>query len=517
MTTTPYLKLQAKKPRGGFIFLTVQQLCLLWWAYRTRLIQLRDFRVWFAAQEMTARRCQIDAGQVPAYTSCELHRLVGGVGGEHLRASLRRLETTGLLTWSGTTLTFATSPTDLRGVHDLADFHTMYNAIPNHRRRVPVPRQAIRLIAGGCRATVIATMLGHLLRCLYYRDRRCISGGWCKASWIANVFRVDLRNVKAARKHLVSIGWIEILDTPPALCNRWGHYTRIRLSWTRAAMEQAAQNDARTPASASPPPPAFSTTESPPPNKEHREPLQELQHQKPAPHADIATALPPRPHTVPDFSGPSAGVKKHAMDHPPKTTTVPPTLRHIVPDDLQETARLLALFEQAQMHGLIGNSESERLTFLGLAEHARVVGSHNPCGLFVALLRHQCWHFVTDSDEDAAHQRFKAHLYGRDQQTRGTPPPRDLTQPELSKDAAIVRYLQTQLARAGFDGDVFGLVSRDDASWTRERWDNAVHELDQARQAWQQANVLNRLGDLTDLGEPLGSLGVSVAAGDSMA
>ena len=80
-----------------------------------------------------------------------------------------------------------------------------------------------------------------------------------------------------------------------------------------------------------------------------------------------------------------------------------------------------------------------------------------------------------------------------------------------------MRYLQTQLARAGVDGDVFGLVSRDDASWTRERWDNAVHELDQARQAWQQANVLNRLGDLTDLGEPLGSLGVSVAAGDSMA
>ena len=136
MTTTPYLKLQAKKPRGGFVFLTVQQLCLLWWAYRARLIQLRDFRLWFAAQEMTARRCQIDAGQVPAYTPCELHRLVGGVGGEHLRASLRRLETTGLLTWSSTTLTFATSPTDLRGVHDLADFHTMYNAIPG---RVPAP------------------------------------------------------------------------------------------------------------------------------------------------------------------------------------------------------------------------------------------------------------------------------------------------------------------------------------------------------------------------------------------
>src|SRR5215470_2706907 len=119
MTTTPYRKLQAKKPLGGFIFLTVQQLCLLWWCYRSRLIQLRDFRVWFAAQEMVARRCQVASDQVPAYTPKELHGLVGGVGGEHLRASLRRLEAMGLLTWSSTALTFDTPPAHLSGVHDL--------------------------------------------------------------------------------------------------------------------------------------------------------------------------------------------------------------------------------------------------------------------------------------------------------------------------------------------------------------------------------------------------------------
>jgi hypothetical protein len=86
-------------------------------------------------------------------------------------------------------------------------------------------------------------------------------------------------------------------------------------------------------------------------------------------------------------------------------------------------------------------SDSERLTFLGLAEHARVVGSANPCGLFAALVRRQCWHFVTDSDEDAAHQRFKAHLYGANPSTRGSPQPHDRMQAELSKDAVIVRYL----------------------------------------------------------------------------
>src|SRR5215471_3434448 len=212
--TTAYPKVKARKPRGGFVLLTVQQLCLLWWAYRTRLVQLMDFRVWFAAQEMVARRCQLAPDQVPEYTPKELHGLVGGVGGEHLRASLRRLEALGLLIWSSTKLDFATTPADLQGAYDLTDFHIMHGAIPNHSRRVPVPRQAIRLIAGGCRVSVIATMFGHMLRCLYYKDHRCISGGWCKASWIAEVFRVDLRTIKAARKHLVTIGWLHLCDTP---------------------------------------------------------------------------------------------------------------------------------------------------------------------------------------------------------------------------------------------------------------------------------------------------------------
>jgi hypothetical protein len=200
-----------------------------------------------------------------------------------------------------------------------------------------------------------------------------------------------------------------------------------------------------------------------------------------------------------------------------QTTGLSTTLRHIVPEDLQDTSRLLVLFEQAQREGLIGKSDSERLTFISLAEHARVVGAQNPCGLFAELLRRGRWHFITESDEAVAHQRLKAHLYGMDNQTRGTPPPRDIVQPELSRDAAIVRHLQTQLARAGFHGDVFGLVHREDTSWTRERWDTAVRELAQARHAWQQANALNRLGDLMGVGDALALLDVSTAEENSLA
>src|SRR5215471_2295626 len=513
MISAVYPKVRARKPLGSFIFLTVTQLCLLWWAYRTRCIQLRDFRVWFAAQEMVARRCQIDSGQTPDYTSQELHGLVGGAGGGHLQASIHRLETLGLLTWSRTKLTFATSIADLRGHHDLTGFHTMYTVLPNHARRVPVPRQTIRLIAGGCRATVIATMLGHLCRCLYYREHCCISGGWCKASWIAEVFCMDLRSIKAARKHLASIGWLHILDTPQTLCNRWGSYTRIQLSWTRVAMEHQAKDTAHTPTHESPPPPDCCTPQLPPPYKEHRKPLQELKHQEPASRADAPTPSPPLQHTAPASTGRSASVTKQNKKETKKTSTHPPTLRHIVPEDLQDTARLLTLFEQAQTQDLIGKSDSERLTFLALAEHAKVVGSANPCGLFAALVRQQQWHFVTDSDEDVAQVRLKAYLYGPT--ARAAPPPTAVP-PELSQDAAIVRYVRTHLTRDGWQGDAFGLVSRADPTWTRERWEHATAELTQAQAAWQHANTLNRVGHLMDVGDALDLLSVSTAEEDSL-
>jgi hypothetical protein len=182
-----------------------------------------------------------------------------------------------------------------------------------------------------------------------------------------------------------------------------------------------------------------------------------------------------------------------------------------MPEDLQDMARLLALFDQAHTQGLIGKSVSDRLTFLALAEHAKVVGSQNPCGLFATLVRRQQWHFVTDSDEDAVQARLKHYLYGTP--VRAAPPPA-LAPPELSPDAAIVRYLRAQLAQAGWHGEAFGLVNREDPAWTRERWDRAVAELALAETAWQQANALNRLGDRTGGGDGFDVLSTVAADGD---
>jgi len=689
MTTTTYPQLTATKPHGGFVFLAVRQLCLIWSAYRIRHIQLMDLRAWFACHEMVAKRCQLTTGQIPTYTLDELHRLVGGAGGQYLRASLRRLEALGLLSWSSAIITFATSPANLQGLMDHAEVAAMLQALPNPHRCVPVPRQTLRLIAGGCRSAVIATILGHLFRCLYYRNGQCHSGGLCKATWIADVFGLHVRNIKAARKHLATIGWLQQHPTPQRVLNRWGVSVVVNLTWDRTTVNAAGhaprkvttshprrppsphqQALPRTTAPAGRPMQPYETLYAPctpvrpqkdplpsapmqatlppeprssldaayailpedekidlrvaaiahllqqgykrefliepviisamhtllaarhttqpleagntrtqvpptrrslgaspprsaffpgqlPPLSQNTEPFQDSKNQKPGsarpagvsavaeapstnlrqpfsllqhappPHETLlhralqkergrppfSSSTQPPTHKHLAFGGPT-GITRDNARQSPSSTFPPPTLRHIIPEDLQSTDRLLALCEEAQQQHLLGRSESDRLTFLALAEHARVVGSQNPCGLFAALVRKQHWHFVTDSDEDAAHARLKHYLYGIPVRAEPSPASASL---DLSQDAAIVRYVHTQLARAGWQGDAFGLLSRDDPTWTRERWERAVAELAQAQAAWQHANALNRVGVLTGVGDALDSLGVCAAEEDSLA
>src|SRR5215475_303367 len=232
---------------------------------------------------MVARRCQLRPAQGPHYTLAELHRLVGGVGGPHLRCSLRRLEAYGLLAWSSTCITFITASNTLRGIPDRTSFLTMQATLPNLQRRVPIPRPTLRLLALSCRATVIATILGHLIRCLYTHARplRCVSGGWCKASWIAEVFQVDRRRIKAARRHLATLGWLEIAAVPQHTLNRWGSYVYVSLTWDRRAPATGCRRTLPLTGETTilPPPPELSTTTLPPLSS-HIEPLQGHEHQQ---------------------------------------------------------------------------------------------------------------------------------------------------------------------------------------------------------------------------------------------
>src|SRR5439155_27240615 len=153
----------------------------------------------------------------------------------------------------------------------------MLAQVRNNRPRVPVPRRLLRFLAGGCGRVVTATILGHLLCCLYYRQGYCKADGFCKASWIAKVFSVNVRNVKAARRQLEAIGLLQRIEVPQWVRNRYGQKMTINLQWEPPVIEASAES----PVGELPPPPQFSTPELPPPDS-HRELPARDTHQEPA-------------------------------------------------------------------------------------------------------------------------------------------------------------------------------------------------------------------------------------------
>ncbi|MBV8228349.1 MAG: hypothetical protein JO329_00060, partial [Planctomycetaceae bacterium] len=179
---------------------------MAWTALREAQIGLKELRIYFALAEMKSRRCGCKRDDPPPeFTPLELRRLVGGAGGE--RQAVRKLLAVGLLREvSKTHIEFATDPGELRFEPKTLDATLAY--IPHNERRVPVPRRIIRLLAGGARRTLIATILGHLIRCLFYKRGFCYPRGCVKASWIAQVFGISERRVHEQRQHLVALGWL---------------------------------------------------------------------------------------------------------------------------------------------------------------------------------------------------------------------------------------------------------------------------------------------------------------------
>src|SRR5581483_12049950 len=146
---------------------------------------------------MVARRClTLEKGQRISYTRTELQELTEREGGA---ASLKRLTHCGLLTWAAEAITFPFVPHLAGQRTGLSD---MLALVRNNKRQVPVPRRLLRFLAGGCSRVMVATVFGHLFRCLYYRQGECRPEGLCKASWIADVFGVSERAVKTARHGL---------------------------------------------------------------------------------------------------------------------------------------------------------------------------------------------------------------------------------------------------------------------------------------------------------------------------
>jgi hypothetical protein len=365
------------KPDGGYVLIPAMHLLAAYTAHRAKIIRLVDLRIWLACHELVARRCGVQKGAPVRYTTRELAAILKTPHASRVSAGVKRLVRAGLLSWSASKVGFP--EWNGAGIPDaLSQLRGAASLVANHRRRVPVPRRLIVWLAREGTGAMIATAFGHLLRCLYFRGGACAPTGMCKASWVAEVFHVHPRTVKTARRALVENGWLRPMATPQWVRNRWGQRFIVNLEWSATpAGERAAKT----------PPPRGRPTPCSPPPESHRElSSRRLKHQEPRPRGRTGACARPR-------------------------TLAPPTIRHVVAEDLRSPERLDALFAQAHREGLVSASEGDRQRVFAAAGRALRVGATNPAGLFVWLVRERRWDYLCVADEE--HARPAAHNPGQ--------------------------------------------------------------------------------------------------------
>lgn len=445
---------------GRHIAIPVAELCAVWTAVAERRLELLDFRVWVALREMSERRRCLSRERKPRYSLRELHGLVGGVGGASIRRSLRRLEHFGLLRARRGQVTFISSDGEPCGI-DQSAVGRMRDALPK-RRTFPLPRRLGRFLAAGVKRSVAATILGELLRCLYFsRAHGWSDEGNATASWIAATFGISERSVLRARAELEHAGLLHRVAMKAWHTRRYGARYRVNLSWSgrtklASAGEAIGYPEARTGAGSA------RRCLSPDPSQDggrlsgldsERTPLRgSIINNKPAPSAE------------PRFgSSKKAGKGK-------------PNFLRVRREDLDDTGRVLGLLEHARALGVVGGSEMEELSFVAAAGRATVAGSRDPCARFVWTVRNR-FQGLRCADEDAARSRLRlVREPSREEPTQQEPPPR--TQPLLSEDARFARAILGAVRSRGCAADPFPVLRRERPDWTRERWSRAMLELD---------------------------------------
>ena len=129
-------------------------LLLPWQAYQQARIDALALRGVLAAREMRERRCQLAPGVQPQYGPQELGGLLGLPQERRRQAAAvqHQLTTTGLLTWTESTLAFCHHLEQVRGL-DLAVYTARRAQVPAWLQRVPVPRHLLQYLArAGSRA-----------------------------------------------------------------------------------------------------------------------------------------------------------------------------------------------------------------------------------------------------------------------------------------------------------------------------------------------------------------------------
>ena len=480
--------------QGRYRPVSVHQLAMVWWLYQAKHITARQFRIYFAAHEMHERRryTKAEPGQParkPLYTLAEVKALIGSEARDKaLTADVNALGRIGLVAIGPHSIEFAVS-IDQIAIEDVSGFWSFFEQLPNSRRRVPVPRRTCRSLARGHTRGVSGMMLALMIRSLFWHrpgGRAGEQGGYridgrTKCSWIADVFGLDRKTVTNARRELIEKGWLCPIECPQWELNKWGQ--RYRLNVEAFGPEDAGNsttqgfNTAASSEGGFPSPSADSADAFPSPCLNTSAPYKKenLKTRKPAPVRSGSTGLGSREEN----GGAGVGVSR-------------PMLTNIQSGDLRDTGRLLDLLDQAIQAGHPVRGEKGRIEFFALAQRAARQGDQ-PIRLFVWMLRHRKFNFITQADEDAAVVRLKRHRFAQterrseqQQRQRSALRGREAFWASLGEDERFV-HACLNVARQN-RVDPFRIAQA--RGWTRSRWEDARMSYEyQEQRRWHSDEV----------------------------
>ncbi|MCK6570128.1 hypothetical protein L6V77_03350 [Myxococcota bacterium] len=349
--------------RGGYRAMTPIHVCNALAAYDEGLVRYRTLRTYFACVAVLAVReaAARGRGERPkrageAVHAAELARLTGTAEAIAV-ADLKRLAKAGLVTRERDIVRLVDD-----ALPCAVELLELVSPSRSWSRPIPVPRPWLRFLARCPRPAVAKVLLAHGLRGLSLeRGSGAVRNrGTLKATWVADVFAVSLRAVKAARATLVATGLIARDEgSSQWKLNRDGSYFELNLTWR-------ANGSAR-----------------------RREPI------------GIDSAPPVK----------RLGTPSDLEDQRTARAGVPlgPDFRNVQREDLERFARMETLFWQAVDRRWLRESEMDVLNFLAAAVRARFGKARDPVRVFVAIVRRGLWTHITCAEEERARAALARH------------------------------------------------------------------------------------------------------------